>query len=380
MNKRLITPSQLSLFSISPVVGAWWDELSAQGLFKEAKPEPTALEQQLKADGIRHEELLVEKLKQEGYKVLSLQNDQSDRDYTATQEAMASGADYIHQASLCNSEMCGRADLLKRVEKPSLLGEWSYIPVECKLASKPKTTFLIQALAYCELLSPLLGECPDQFELYLGGGEFKTFNSKDFFAWYQHQRDRYREFRNNFKPDSPPIDEPGDHGHWTDFIQQRLEDQRDLILVADIRRSQREKLRAEGITTIDALAALPEETTIAKLAPDTFQRLREQAQVQLLAKDAQGRPGFRVKPVIDGRGLTQLPTADPGDIWFDMEGFHDPVTGIKLEYLFGACYRAKEIGDLAFKPWWAHSPQEEKRAFEEWESWAAGRLSVNSLP
>ena len=27
MSTRLITPSQLSLFSISPVNGAWWEEL-----------------------------------------------------------------------------------------------------------------------------------------------------------------------------------------------------------------------------------------------------------------------------------------------------------------------------------------------------------------
>ena len=27
MPSRLITPSQLSLFSISPVIGAWWEEL-----------------------------------------------------------------------------------------------------------------------------------------------------------------------------------------------------------------------------------------------------------------------------------------------------------------------------------------------------------------
>ena len=30
---RLITPSQLALFSRSPVIGAWWEELKAQGLF-----------------------------------------------------------------------------------------------------------------------------------------------------------------------------------------------------------------------------------------------------------------------------------------------------------------------------------------------------------
>ena len=38
MPTRLITPSQLSLFSISPVIGAWWEELQAQKLFEGSKP------------------------------------------------------------------------------------------------------------------------------------------------------------------------------------------------------------------------------------------------------------------------------------------------------------------------------------------------------
>lgn len=38
MPNRLITPSQLSLFSISPVIGAWWQELEARKLFDGSKP------------------------------------------------------------------------------------------------------------------------------------------------------------------------------------------------------------------------------------------------------------------------------------------------------------------------------------------------------
>ena len=37
MPSRLITPSQLSLFSISPVIGAWWEELQAQKRFEGSK-------------------------------------------------------------------------------------------------------------------------------------------------------------------------------------------------------------------------------------------------------------------------------------------------------------------------------------------------------
>ena len=37
MSSRKITPTQLSLFSRSPIVGAWWEELKSQGLFKDNK-------------------------------------------------------------------------------------------------------------------------------------------------------------------------------------------------------------------------------------------------------------------------------------------------------------------------------------------------------
>jgi predicted RecB family nuclease len=190
----LITPSKLSLFSRSPVIGAWWEELEVRGLFEGAKPDVSALDQQLFADGLRHEQVLLGKLEAQGYRIARLQGKQSDADYAATKEAMAEGFDFIHQASLCNDEMRGSADLLRRIEQPSALGGWSYIPIECKLASKPKTTFLVQASAYCELLTPLLGTRPDHFELYLGGGRFQRYATDQFWAWYQMLRQRYRAF------------------------------------------------------------------------------------------------------------------------------------------------------------------------------------------
>lgn len=151
---RLITPSQLSLFSISPVIGAWWQELEARKLFEGNKPAVSELDQQLFADGLRHEDVLLEKLEKKGHRIARLPGKQTEADYTATKQAMAEGYDFIHQASLCDGGMRGSADLLRKIEQPSALGEWSYIPIECKLASKPKTTFLVQASAYCELLTP----------------------------------------------------------------------------------------------------------------------------------------------------------------------------------------------------------------------------------
>jgi uncharacterized protein len=369
----LITPSKLSTFSRSPVIGAWWDELQARRLFLGEKPEDSALDKQLFADGLRHEQVLLNKLEAKGHRVARLPGKQDEADYAATKAAMNEGVDFIHQASLCNDEMRGSADLLRRIEQPSLLGAWSYIPIECKLASKPKTTFLVQASAYCELLMPLLGARPDHFELYLGGGRFQRYATDQFWAWYQLLRQRYRAFREAFDPKAIPEDMPGDHGGWSAFIEQRLADQRDLMLVANMRQSQRQKLRAAGITTIDALAALPGGTAVPGLNPEALHELRQQAELQLTPADRDGKPAYRLRPLVAGKGLAALPAADHGDIWFDMEGIQDSVAATKLEYLFGACYRDAPGGTPQFKAWWAHSPVEEKKAFEGWVDWVEAR-------
>ena len=140
MKRKKITPSQLSLFSRSPVVGAWWNELRVQGLFKDKLPERNELENQLLKDGIRHEELLIANLKKQGCRIAELEGKQTEIDYQSSIDAMAEGYDYIWQASLNNKEMRGTADLLKKIKGSSPFGDWTYQPIECKLSSKTKTT------------------------------------------------------------------------------------------------------------------------------------------------------------------------------------------------------------------------------------------------
>ena len=84
--------------------------------------------------------MLLTKLENAGHSMARLPGIQTDADDAPTHEAMEEGVEFIHQASLCKGEMRGSADLLKRIDRPSLLGKWSTIPIVCKLASKAKTT------------------------------------------------------------------------------------------------------------------------------------------------------------------------------------------------------------------------------------------------
>jgi len=380
MTDRLITPTQLALFSRSPVIGAWWEELKAQKLFRDELPATKALDDLLFEQGHQHEAVLLEQLEAEGhdvYRQIPLEDKAPPQaeDYENTKQAMRDGREFIHQAALCNQEIRGWADVLQRIDLPSQLGAWSYIPIECKLSGHPKPIYIVQACAYCELLEPILGFRPDRFQLYLGGGvRFQEYRTEKFHRWYENLRRRYRDFRASFNPDHPPEDAPGDHGTWDPYIKQRLERARDLTLVAGMRQSQRNKLHAAGVTTIDALASWPEGEPIRDLDQGLFNRLKDQAKIQLKTEQrGDGVPAREVRPADQqAKGLAMLPAPDPGDIWFDMEGFPDPITGEKLEYLFGACYR-DDNGVVRFEPWWAHSRAAEKDAFDGFVSWVEKR-------
>jgi len=376
-SNRLITPSQLALFSRSPVIGAWWEELLATEPERINRPPAEVLEVLLREQGVEHERQLLTQLKQSGRSLVRLSGGQSAAAYAEALDAMRGGADVIWQASLRTEELRGTADLLQRVERPSRLGSWSYIPIECKLSSHPKPIYLVQACAYCELLTPILGHRPEHFRLYLGGGRFEEgelgYRSDDFWSWYTLLRERYRSFRSSFDAEQPPEDAPGDHGPWQDLVDDRLAAQRDLVLVAGMRASQRSRLLAAGITTIDQLAALPESASIERLDADVLARLRQQAGIQVAPAQPDGRPPYRIRPVEQQeKGLAMLPAPDPGDIWFDMEGYPDPIRGSKLEYLFGACF-VDEQGKRSFRAWWAHDPEQEREAFDGFMRWVDER-------
>jgi uncharacterized protein len=68
-------------------------------------------------------------------------------------------------------------------------------------------------------------------------------------------------------------------------------------------------------------------------------------------------------PLEQERGFALLPKPDPGDLFFDMEGFPYFEAAGGLEYLFGVAWQ--DDGKRQFRAFWALNRAEEKRAFEE---------------
>ena len=295
-------------------------------------------------------------------------------DGSETWAAMQSGHHYIYQASLQAGEFGGYSDFLVRVEQASVLGNWSYIPVECKLAINPKPHFVIQACAYCDLLAEIQRTMPKTFRLWLGHQPPQTFREyrvEDYIYYFRSLKHKFLQFMTAFNPAQRPIPQGSDHGRWNNVAKELLLEQDHLSQVANITRTQIRKLEAAGIMTLQQLADATPDQKIPKLDPQIFARLQHQASLQQQSV-GQSQLCYAVlapDPDHPQRGLALLPPTSPLDVYFDMEGY--PLVEGGLEYLFGVVYEVD--GNVHYQDWWAHNSREEKQAFEQFIDWVYGR-------
>ena len=116
----------------------------------------------LQQRGMEHEDAYLRHLAAEGVSVLDLRAIEGDEKALAeTIAAMKRGEEAIAQATLENGRWFGRADVLRRVERPSNLGTWSYEVYDCKLARETKAATILQLSEYSELVEAIQGVLPE---------------------------------------------------------------------------------------------------------------------------------------------------------------------------------------------------------------------------
>lgn len=328
----------------------------------------------LAAKGIEHEEAYLQQLSDDGKDVcqISLGID-VDQQLSETASALRSGAEVIYQAAFINDEIFGRADFLVLTKTPSELGPFSYDIVDTKLARNPDPKFLIQLCSYAAGLEKIQGRPPDKLRLVLGDGRTESYATQEFSAYYRNALERFREFSVNLSRES--LAEPCaacTRCHWFSHCQQGWDEKNHLKLVAGISRSQIAKLRAKNILNVRKLARISERKRVPGIQEKTLEKLRHQAEIQEREKSI-GEPQVDVLPLDEDevRGFFRLPKPHSADLFFDIEG--DPLFPDGLEYLFGIF--GKLARKLKYKPFWAHSHEEEKQAFEELVDFFAEHLT-----
>ena len=322
-----------------------------------------------------HEEALLKKMRTKGKKIVSIKRDSYGVMRKHTREAMKSGADVVFRAYLEFDNFSGVVSFLIKKPGKSELGDFHYEILIAKLSKEIKPHFAIYLRYYAEMLEQEQGIPPKSVAVALSDGKPKPIKVQGYAAYYNSLKLAFLDFQKNWSANHQP--DPVDSrsfGMWSGYKERILDEQRHLLLVANITRAQVKKLNKAGITTIDDLADT-KKNTIPKIDRNTFKRLKEQARIQI-ASEKQDEPKFKVLPHEEGRaiGLALLPPVTDNDIFFDVKG--TSVIDGGLQYLWGAVYFGAD-GSRNFKDFWAHNHLQENQAFMDFVDWAYSMWEEN---
>lgn len=231
---------------------------------------------------------------------------------------------------------------------------------------------LLQLAAYADALGRTGVPMSGQVHLVLGDGSTFSHPVAELVPVYRQRRARLQAMLDTHRDGGIPAS-------WQDtryaacgrcaVCEREVVAARDLLLVAGMRATQRARLLDGGISTIDALASCP--APVPGLSERALTTLRAQAAIQLHQEHIE-------EPVVEvfaPQVLAALPAPDPGDLFFDFEGdplwAEDTGTDWGLEYLFGVVEGPASAP--RFRPWWAHSRREERRALLDFLDYVTAR-------
>ncbi|GKS59467.1 hypothetical protein YTPLAS18_29940 [Nitrospira sp.] len=375
--KLVYSPSDLVRYLASPFA-SWMDRYNLEypGL---VTPDKQSEDQQLIMDtGVRHEYAVLGDLKPSQADVVEIETHDLAAARRQTLDAITAKAPIIYQATFHSGPFAGYADFLM------LDAAGRYQVWEAKLARSPKPYYAMQLCCYAEMLADMIDEdrVSDRFGIILGTKERIQFRLEEFVHYYRHIKHAFLTMQERFTGQLADRPEPlprADHHEWTSHAEAFFKERDHLVQVAGITVGQIKKLHKAGIATMARLAEAGGRS-IPKLSRDTLDKLAAQARLQCTTMtdrvtNADAPPRYELLSPMDANGypigLAALPPEDPADVFFDMEGY--PLAPGGLEYLFGACVWEPQSASYAFRDWWAHDRDEEKRAFEDFIDWVHAR-------
>jgi predicted RecB family nuclease len=369
----IYSPSDLITYSMDGEFASWMNraKLEDYKTFKPLMDEVDEMDEALQEKGHEHEEAYLKSLIEKGIDYVEIDPKASDDiRYGLTIKAMEEGRELIYQGFLQKDNFKGNVDFLFKKQGKSKFGDHYYEPYDTKLSGKTKPYMIIQMLCYIEMLEVIQEDVAREFHLVLGDLTVETYRCDGFRAYYDNIKRSFLELQSNFNINEIP--DPAlysTHGNWSTYAKNILEERDHLSQVARITKNQIELLGKEGVTTMEALSKF--KGSVTGIQQDVLERIVDQASLQISSKGKE-KPDFRVLPPnADNphKGLYHMPPASKLDVFFDLEGY--PLFDGGLEYLWGATY--VEGGELKFIDWWAHSHEEEKKAFENFIDWAYAR-------
>ena len=342
--------------------------------------------------GYAHEQRYIDQLTSAGRTVVEMQlrDPRTPEELRASEAetlaAMRDGVDVIFQGTFFDGRWRGHPDfLVRRDDRPSALGSWSYDVADTKLAKRVKAAAILQMCVYADLLGRLQGVPPETISVVTGDRESHVHRLDDYAAYYRAAKRRFEErvfpADASAAPAAPRTDtypEPVDHCRvcsWWQVCMDRRRADDHLSIVAGAAKTQRRQLVEAGVPTLAALGRLPADRQVRTIQPRILERLRRQAALQL-EKRTDGVDRYELippNPDEPGKGLAALPPPSRLDVFFDIEA--DPwALDDGLEYLFGWT-ETRSDGSTPYSALWAHDRAQEKAMLEAFVDMVMARLA-----
>ena len=212
--------------------------------------------------GAIHEQNYVGHLQDVGLDTVRIDGTEvTDEAVEQTLDAMNTGIPVIVQGALSHNGCLGRADILRRVEKQSAIGDWSYEAVDTKLARETKAGTVLQLCLYSDLLTEAQGAAPEYMYVVAPWSDFKPqrYRFTDYAAYFRKVLDALQgsladQQAGETYPD--PV-EHCDICRWRESCDKWRRDDDHVCLVAGISKLQIAELKQRGINTLQEFAELP---------------------------------------------------------------------------------------------------------------------------
>lgn len=309
----------------------------------------------------------------------------------ATLDLAASGVPVIYQGSVFGGSgeipFSGRPDFLVRADYELVFTdsglsavqvgprEEGYTAWDAKLSTTAKVEYQNQVALYADALRTLGLGSDKPHGLILGSRELASFDPGSLIGQLIPAREKlYLQISALIDEDPQRLEDVGEliceASSYCELCEYPLlcdhmrRQTGHLQLVAGMTRPQLESLHRSGVHTIAQLAQFVGSTD--KLSPEQTAKLARQARLQQHFYDNDEH----IHEVVSRYELDKLPDLNPGDVFFDLEGFSFFSEPGGLEYLFG--YTSVDQGEQ-FHYRWADDRVAEKEAFEWFVSDALDR-------
>jgi predicted RecB family nuclease len=326
----------------------------------------------LRERGLEHERAYIDTLRATGLHVVDLSRGDDERldDAAAaalTLAAMKDGADVIVQAPIVGDGWFGYADVLRRVDGASGLGDWHYEAEDTKLSRETRGGTILQLCVYSHVIGAVQGRMPAQLRVVTPAA-VEAYRVDDFAAFYRQLVADYRAFVAGRPAGDATTEYPQPNDHcevcrWWDVCNKRRRQDDHLSFVAGLGRSHQVEFEGRDLRTLERLASAPPIAFKPRRGSrETCEKLRNQARVQKQQRDEK-RPVHELLDAADPDfGLRLLPTPSPGDVFLDFEGDPFAREGGR-EYLVGVG-RVGAGGTFDYQVRWAFTDTEERELFE----------------